>query len=229
MQVKSFKILLILPFLFAFIIVGSNLAMENLPTVSVAASNNKKVVVIDAGHGGIDPGATMMQFNEKNINLDVAKKVKEKLEDLGVAVVLTRDSDVSLAENTVAKSKNAHTASLQNRVSMANQKKAVALVSIHVNSSDDPNHYGPQTYYRQGAAKGMELAENIQVELLQIRSSHRAAIVGDYYLLNNSEVPAVIVEIGFLTNDQDRELLLQDEYCHKMAEAIAQGVIKFIQ
>ncbi|MDW7672920.1 MAG: N-acetylmuramoyl-L-alanine amidase [Bacillota bacterium] len=221
------KTLVMIPILMAFMIIAIHASLNDERLVT-AVSEKKLTVVIDAGHGGIDPGAVIGSFLEKEINLAVAKNIKTALEAKGFQVIMTRDSDSNLLEVSNNKIINKQLNSLANRLSISEKVQPDVLVSIHVNSSDSAAHFGPQCFYKEGAIKGKELAELIQQKLTNVRMGKRIAIPGDYYMLNNSSVPAVIVELGFITNKEERQLLEQESYRKLLADAISAAIIEFL-
>ncbi len=224
---SQWKALFIFPIFFAFIIISVSGVVNRIDAVLVS-SHQKPLIILDAGHGGRDPGTILRKAREKDINLQVAEKVKKGLEKNGIRVIMTRSSDSNLLEESNNK-KFQQQESLIKRVSIANQSNGAALISIHVNASDNENHFGPQTYYREGAVRGKELAEIIQEELVKIRPSHRRALVGDYFILDNSNIPAVLIELGFITNDQERELLIKKSYQQLQADAIVSGILRYLK
>lgn len=176
-------------------------------------------VVIDAGHGGADKGAWFPQSGlvEKDINLSVAKTLAQQLKDEGFHVLLTRDEDayIELAE----------------RALRANAARADVFVSIHVNRyPQDSRCRGAQTFYQRGSAAGQLLAALVQQELRTIDPTNkREAIAADYKVLRDSHMPGVLVEIGFATNSQDRQLIMDPEYRTAVAMAIRNGLVRFGQ
>ena len=188
----------------------------------VLGEGQKLTIVIDPGHGGRDPGANVGNILEKEINLDIAKRIKTYLENRGYKVHLTRTTDTNLVN---WKDRGSYQrASLKERLDIAKKQSYPILISIHCNSSGNKNYFGPQTFYKEGDLEGEKLATNIQRELSQLRNTNRQAAVGEYYLLDNAPFPTVIVEIGFLSNEQDREMLCKEDFRQRIAQAIGQGI-----
>ena len=198
-------------------------------TVSNQMSNHK-VIVVDAGHGGADPGMIGVGgLEEKGINLAIAVKVKEELESSGFTVVMTREEDVGLYDDS---SHNKKAQDLQKRISIIQEVKPLLTVSIHQNSYQDSEVYGPQVFYYEDSAQGKELAELIQKELntgLEVARPRVAKGNKTYYLLKRSESVLNIVECGFLTNPKEAELLQTEEYQKKVAEAVAKGIDAYLK
>lgn len=188
-----------------------------------------RVIVIDAGHGGEDPGKIgVNQALEKDINLSIAKRCKLLLEQNGYIVYLTREGDADLAE---AGSKNRKAQDMRARIAVLQEKQPVLGISIHQNSYPSESCRGAQVFYLKGATEGKRLAETLQKQLkseLQDGNTRQAKADASYYLLKNAPCPFVIVECGFLSNREEAELLLTEEYQEKVAFAVHLGVIEYI-
>lgn len=185
--------------------------------------NETEIVVIDAGHGGGDPGKIgINNALEKDINLQIAKKVKENLEKQNVTVIMTREDDT--AEDN-------KTADLKKRVSLINKEKPAIAVSIHQNSYSQEAIKGAQVFYYEQSEKGKEAALLMQEELKQIDSENTREAKGNdtYYLLKKTEVPTIIVECGFLSNTQEADKLIDETYQKELANAICNGIIKWLK
>ena len=188
------------------------------------------VIVIDSGHGGIDPGVVGIDgLEEKGINLKIAGYLGWYLEKEGFRVVFTREDDRGLYEEDSPNKKNQD---LRNRCALIRETAPVLTISIHQNSYQDQSVCGPQVFYYTGSEKGKELAECIQETLnegLEIQRPRKAKSNGSYYLLKKSEGIVNIVETGFLTNPREAELLQTEEYQKKCARAISSGILKFLK
>jgi N-acetylmuramoyl-L-alanine amidase CwlD len=184
----------------------------------------KNTVVIDAGHGGSDPGKVgINKAEEKEINLKIAKKVKKILEKKGVKVVMTREEDTMLSKNGNGSQK---VQDMKERVKLINNTKPEFAVSIHQNSYHDEAIHGAQVFYYKHSAEGEQHASIMQKALLSIDKENRRQAKADdtYYLLKRTEVPTIIVECGFLSNHEEAEKLVTDEYQQQVAEAIVKGI-----
>lgn len=182
----------------------------------------KVVVVIDAGHGGHDPGKVgVNDALEKDINLQIAEKVKKYLEKNEIEVVMTREDDVM--EDTKLED-------MKKRVALINKTKPVITVSIHQNSYSDPNVKGAQVFYFTGSEVSKEAASLMQEELRKIDSENIRQIKGnnEFYMLKKTEVPTIIVECGFLSNPGEAEKLVSEEYQEQMAQAICSGIMTWL-
>lgn len=189
----------------------------------------KKCIVIDVGHGGIDPGKLgVTGCLEKDINLQIAQKLKVFLEMEDFKVILTRESDMGLYEENDSNKKSTD---MKNRVSLIGQTNPVLTVSIHQNSYSDESIKGAQTFYFSGSTESKRLAELIQESLVNTldKENHRKEKSNDsYYILKNTSSPIVIVECGFLSNWEECEKLESDYYQEKVAWAIYMGTMQYL-
>jgi N-acetylmuramoyl-L-alanine amidase len=182
----------------------------------------KEVVVIDAGHGGHDPGKVgVNDALEKDINLQIAEKVKKHLEKNEIEVVMTREDDVM--EDTKLED-------MKKRVALINKTKPVITVSIHQNSYSDSSVKGAQVFYYVDSEVSKEAASLMQEELRKVDAENTRQIKSnsDFYMLKKTEVPTIIVECGFLSNLREAEKLVTDEYQEQMAEAICDGILTWL-
>ncbi|KIQ94711.1 N-acetylmuramoyl-L-alanine amidase LytC precursor [Anoxybacillus thermarum] len=177
-----------------------------------------RIIVVDAGHGGKDPGAMSGGANEKTIVLEVAKFVKEKLEKAGATVIMTRETDVY--------------PTLQDRVNIAKNSYAEMFVSIHTNSAANTSAKGAEVYYdsstNPNSEESKKLAQYIQEEIVRMANMvDRGVKNSGLYVLRNNTVTSVLVELGFISNAEDRAKLTSAEYQNIYAEAIYQGIVKY--
>ncbi|MGI5920942.1 MAG: N-acetylmuramoyl-L-alanine amidase CwlD [Syntrophomonadaceae bacterium] len=187
-----------------------------------------KVIVVDAGHGGKDPGAVRGNVKEKDITLSISKKLDRLLGQAGAVVIMTRETDTDLAgEDFRGTMRERKRKDLATRVDKANKAKADLYISIHANADVSPRWSGAQTFYCGSSEKSRCLAEAIQQELTRtLGNTKRKAKTGSYYISDNTEMTAVIVEVGFLSNPEEASLLTNDEYQNKVAQAIFSGIAK---
>lgn len=191
--------------------------------VSEEVQTQKQVVVIDAGHGGYDPGKIgVNKALEKDINLQISEKVKRYLEERGIEVVMTREKDI-MEETKLT--------DMKKRVSVINKTKPVIAVSIHQNSYSDSSVTGAQVFYYKGSEVGKEAATLMQEELKKLNSENVREIKenNNFYMLKKTKVPTIIVECGFLSNAQEAEKLVSEEYQEVLAETISGGIIKWLE
>lgn len=186
---------------------------------------NIGTIVIDAGHGGVDPGKVSGSgTEEKDINLSIALKLKPMLEADGYHVVLTRENDEAICTGSYSKVED-----LENRVDIISDSEAAFVISIHQNSYTDSSVHGAQVFYCKESEEGKNIAEFIQNSLLDVDPDNKRLpkADGSYYLFVHTECPIVIVECGFLSNPEEEKLLLSDEYQNLMAAAIRNGVHQY--
>ena len=195
-----------------------------------ARMSQKKVIVVDCGHGGIDPGMIGIDgLKEKEFNLAIGMKLKKALEDYGYQVVMTRETDTGLYDED---SQNKKAQDMQKRILLIQKVDPVLTVSIHQNSYEDQAVKGPQVFYYRDSAQGEALAKKIQEKLnenLEVERPREIKGNTTYYLLKRSPGVLNIVECGFLTNPEEAASLSSEEYQEKVAQAIAGGVKEYIE
>lgn len=175
--------------------------------------NGKSSVVIDAGHGGSEYGAIRCGINEKDINLDIAKRVEAILLSHGVNVAMTRNFDTAV--------------SLEGRTIFTTSKNPDIFVSIHVNSSVKSEIIGIETHYYH--PNSLELAQTVHASLISyIKTKDRGLFKSRFYVINHTTVPAILVETGFLSNSCERAELVGEQRKQQTAEAIAEGILKYL-
>ncbi len=185
-------------------------------------------VVIDAGHGGGDPGAKSDSgLAEKQLNLDIALRLKRHLSRVGVYCIMIRETDIDYfgaADGHLTRKRR----DLNRRIDITNQSKADIFLSIHANSFPQVVYRGAQTFYNQKSPESKRLAETIQSQLVnRLGPNHRKAKGGDFRVLNLIKIPGTVIETGFLSNHEEARLLATEEYREKLSYAIYQGVIAY--
>ncbi|WP_052340012.1 N-acetylmuramoyl-L-alanine amidase CwlD [Gorillibacterium massiliense] len=191
-----------------------------------------KTIAIDAGHGGIDGGAVSNDgIIEKDLNLSISLYLRDYLQQAGAVVVMTREVDEDLAGEDTKRIRKRKTEDLHNRVQFVQDRKADSLISIHMNSIPSPRWRGAQTfYYKDNNPENVRLGTFIQSEIKRnLENTDRLAKPMDkkVYLLKNTSIPAVLVEVGFLSNPDEARLLNQPSYQKKVAAAIYHGILKY--
>ncbi len=193
---------------------------QTVQTFSMPAS--KKVIVIDAGHGGFDPGKVGYDdVYEKDINLAIANKLQQYFEQSGATVIMTRED-----ENATALNKNDD---MRTRKETINKSKGDLVISIHQNSYEDSSVCGPQVFYFN-SENGQKLANIVQQEMnteLTPKRPRNATNNDSYYILKSTNIPAIIVECGFLSNPEENKLLSNEDYQQKVAWSIYVGTINY--
>jgi len=194
-------------------------------TSSFSSSLKNKVIVIDPGHGGADPGAQNSGLKEKDINLDISLRIRKSLESKGCIVILTREVDKDFYLPGCVLGRMAKRAELDKRIGLATESNADLFISVHTNSFPRSSTYGMETYYHLKSSTGKALAELIQKQLTLLQTDNkRKSKAGDYYIINQSQIPAVLVEVGFISNPRERNLLLTNNYRDSIADAIGTGI-----
>lgn len=211
---------------------GVKMIAGDVPVSAVPEQEDAKetVVVLDPGHGGVDPGKVGISgVLEKEINLSVAKKLKTRLEAAGITVILTREADEGLYS---PEARNRKREDLEARVRLIEGAAPVLMVSIHQNSFSKEDCKGAQVFYYKGSVESKNLAESVQqafCEILQDGNTRQAKADDTYYLLRKTACPAIIAECGFLSNTEEEALLATDLYQEKLAEAIYLGMIRYLE
>lgn len=186
------------------------------------------VIVVDAGHGGPDGGAVSRDgLVEKEINLLIAKYLRDYLQEAGAVVMMTREKDEDLADENPPGSRK--TQDLHRRADIIRESGADLFVTIHLNSIHSSRWSGAQTFYYSGHRTSKYLAVFIQDQLrANLQNTDRIAKSADtIYLLKTSPVPSVLVEAGFLSNPQEAQLLAKPDYQKQVAASIYQGILRF--
>ena len=185
----------------------------------------KKIIYLDPGHGGADPGATYKNIEEQSINLKIAEKLKQKLETLGATVYLTRYGDYDLS---VPYAINRKRSDLSRRANIINRSMCDMYLSIHLNAETSSSWHGAEAYYDDINSENEKIAKIIQEEFQKSLASKREYKKTDtMYLHKRIERPGVLLEVGFLSNPNDRYLLTQDTYQDKVATTIMNGIIRY--
>ena len=181
-----------------------------------------KVIIVDAGHGFKDPGTTYKNIYEKDINLSISLYLEEYLSKYGATVILTRDSDADLSYGAEHRKKT----DFDNRIKIINNKYTDMYLSIHLNYLTNTKYYGAQVFYNKDNEK---LAKTIQEYINANLDSDREIkkIPSSTYMYSKLNKPGVLIECGFLSNKSEREKLVTREYQKKVAEVIANAVVKY--
>lgn len=186
---------------------------------------SNKIIYLDPGHGGLDPGAIYKNLEEKNINLDICKILKQKLEEKGAKVYLTRYGDYDLSvKNTI----NRKRSDLSRRVKIINESKADLYLSIHLNSDSSSTWRGIQLFYDDINEKNKKISEILEKELKKNFSlTRKSEEVKKLYMLRRINIPGLLIEAGFLSNPNDRFILKSKNYQEKLSNIITKGIITY--
>ena len=212
---------------------NKNNNIENKQNVvqTVATPASKKVIVLDAGHGVPDEGAESSNgTSEASINLKIALKVQNLLEQSGSTVILTRSDENAIYDLESSTLREKKISDIHNRVKIGNESSADIFVSIHLNKIPQKQYWGWQTFYKETCAEGKKLATCIQNSLnetIQKENTRVPLKIDNVYIVKHVEIPTSIVECGFLSNEEEEELLQTDEYQDKLAWGIYIGIMDY--
>ena len=227
---KILTVLLVLAMIF--------LARESVQFVSTLEEGTRRAfrkngdeitIVVDAGHGGMDPGKIgINNALEKDINLAVALKLERNLRENGINVVMTRTDDSGLYKETDS---NKKVRDMKNRLAIIEEAKPALAVSIHQNSYPDSSVSGVQVFYYKDSVKSKEAAEIMQTQMIRTLKPRKERVAKDnssYYLLKKTSSPIVIVECGFLSNYEEAQKLSSELYQEKVAWAIHMAIVQYL-
>ncbi|GCD11269.1 N-acetylmuramoyl-L-alanine amidase CwlD [Clostridium tagluense] len=208
----------------------------NLSFVKQTMNNEKlqvggKKILIDAGHGGMDGGTSSKNGTlEKNINLSIAIKLKEKLQKLGYQVVMTREEDTGLYSRS-GTIRESYTEDLKKRCNLKKSSNCDMLISIHLNYFTESKYYGAQVWYsnyKESSILAAVTQKNLRIDLDPSNKRVQKPAKNAYRILReNDTMPSVIVECGFLSNYEEEQKLKSDEYQQKIAESISKSIGEF--
>ena len=229
-KVKKVILGLFAIFFSASFIMNENYNKEKyINTVSLPVSS--KTIVIDAGHGIPDEGAEVGDgTTEAQTNLKIALKLQNLLEQSGCKVILTRSDENGIYDLDSKTLRQKKISDIKNRVKIGNESSADIFVSIHLNKIPQTQYFGWQTFYNEKNEEGRKLAISIQKSLgdaIQKENNRVASKIQNIYIINNVEIPTTIVECGFLSNNEEKEQLLSDNYQNRLAWGIYNGIINF--
>ena len=198
-------------------------------TVATPVSN--KVVIVDAGHGTPDEGAESNSgTTEAELNLKIALKLQNLLEQSGCTVLLTRSDENAIYDAGSDTIREKKVSDIHNRVKLGNESSADIFVSIHLNKIDQSQYDGWQTFYKKNNEESKRLATCIQNSLneaIQKENKRVPLKISNVYIIKHVEIPTSIVECGFLSNPGEKEQLKQDEYQDKLAWGIYNGIMEY--
>ena len=200
-----------------------------LPKVTATVNNLNllgKIIILDAGHGGQDEGASSGLIKESKFNLIITKKLEKELISRGATVYLTREEDNDLSTTTVNRKRN----DLYNRAKYINEISPNMYISIHLNSSPSSTWRGLQVFYTENNKENKVIAETITNYLKENISNVREIKKDNtYYMYKHIKSPGVLVEAGFISNPNDNYLLRNEKYQNKLITSIADAIEKYYQ
>ena len=214
MKNKIFCLLLFLISLYTFGIINA----LNLPLLG-------KVIYLDPGHGGADPGAIYNDLYESNLNLQISLKIEKELEKNGAIVYLTRYDDYDLS---VKNAINRKRSDLSRRANIINESNADIYLSIHLNSDVSSTWQGAQAFYDKINERNEILAKIMQEQFkIDLKTNREYKEINGHYLYQRVKIPGVLLEVGFISNPNERYLLKQESYQEKIAISIKKGLINY--
>ncbi|MBR2869236.1 MAG: N-acetylmuramoyl-L-alanine amidase [Clostridia bacterium] len=234
-KLKSHFILVISLVMILTVLIVGNTFLIKKDALNASVSNHKTpVIIIDAGHGGIDGGTqTKDGVLEKDINLSIAMKLSDVLTSFGYNVIMTRKTDASIHSDGVTGIRNQKISDIKNRLHIIESTENAIFISIHQNYFSQSKYNGAQIFYSKNNPLSEKLAQSIRTSIissLQKDNTREIKQSGkEIYLLNKATVPAVMVECGFLSNKEEADLLITEKYQHKIAFFIATGITDFIK
>ena len=217
-------------FAFSFKIANNNMLNKEITTETVALPVTNRVIVIDAGHGTPDEGAESNNgVTEAEINLRIALKLQNLLEQSGAKVILTRSNETAIYDIDKKTLREKKESDIHNRVKIGYESSADIFVSIHLNKIPQNQYWGWQCFYNQNE-KSKILAENLQNNLneaIQKENKRIAMKLDTAYIMKNVEIPISIVECGFLSNEEEEKRLQEDDYQNRLAWGIYNGIMDY--
>ncbi|WP_246945627.1 N-acetylmuramoyl-L-alanine amidase CwlD [Bacillus pinisoli] len=216
--------------IFALILIIQNQLTSNDSWNSWNLPLSGEIIVLDPGHGGIDGGASYGDnVFERDIALNIAIKVKDYLQEQGALVLLTREDEKDLADSNTKGVRNRKVEDLKNRVEFINTSDASSFITIHLNAIPSERWRGAQTFYFGSLEENKRLATFVQTEIKRnLENTNRSAKpINGIYLLKKAQIPGALVEVGFLSNPHERNLLTTESYQEKMAASIYKGILRY--
>lgn len=225
-------LILALVIIFSSLIAGSKYVFDKMAVDASANSDSFKTVIIDAGHGGPDGGTSGTDGTlEKDINLQIAHKLNNILQSMGIETVMIRKEDISIHDESAKTIRQKKVSDIKNRLSIINNTDDAIFVSIHQNHYHNPKYTGAQVFYSKNNPLSKTLAETIRnpiVSYLQPNNTRETKQSGtEIYLLYHAQAPAVMVECGFLSNAAETEKLKDENYQRRLAFTIAIGIADY--
>ncbi len=227
---KSLKLTLSLIGCFVLLAVCARITERALPTS--ANVSEKPVIVLDAGHGGLDSGAVgVTGVLEKDVNLSVVLALREMLTMSGFEVVLTRDSDISIYDPGVEGIRNQKLNDMDNRLKIIQSYPDSIFLCIHQNNFTDPQYFGGQMFYNNNNPKNLALARIMQNKFAELQPGNDREIKltgNELFLLKSNPNPSLMIECGFLSNPDEEAKLSTWEYRQQVAFTIYGGLMEFL-
>lgn len=227
---KSLRLTFVLIGCFVVLAICARITERALPTA--AAATSKPVIVLDAGHGGLDSGAVgATGVLEKDVNLSIVLALRDMFEMSGFEVVLTRDEDISIYDPGVEGIRNQKLNDMDNRLEIIQKYPDSIFLCIHQNNFTDPKYFGGQMFYNNNNPQNRTLAQIMQNKFAQLQpgNGREIKLTGEeLFLLKSNKNPSLMIECGFLSNPEEEQKLSTWEYQQKVAFTIYGGVMEFI-
>lgn len=217
---------------FSIFLNSISLVTSSVPASSTPVSNH--TIILDAGHGKPDGGATGNDGStiESELNLEIVLKLQKLLESSNCTVLLTRSDENGIYESTAETIREQKVSDMKSRVKIANNSDAEMFVSIHMNKIPQTQYSGWQTFYKNKDDNSKKIAESIQTSLnyfIKKENSRTIKSISGIYLTKNVEIPLVLVECGFLSNEEENKLLQTDSYQNELAWSIYIGIMDYFK
>ena len=232
-EIKSKIVLWVILFsILSFVSGGTEYVMKEKAVEASVFSSGYKTVIIDAGHGGVDGGTASDDGTlEKDLNLQIALKVNDFLKSMGVTTVLIRDSDISIHDDSAKTIRQKKISDLKNRLNIINNTDDAVFVSIHQNHFGESKYFGTQIFYSKNNSLSRTLAEKIRMPVISYLQNDNTREIKqsgtEIYLLNHAQIPAVMVECGFLSNRDESSKLKDEKYQKQLAFLISLGIVDY--
>lgn len=227
---KSLRLTFVLIGCFIVLAICARITERALPTA--AAASTKPVIVLDAGHGGLDSGAVgATGVLEKDVNLSIVLALRDMFEMSGFEVVLTRDEDISIYDPGIEGIRNQKLNDMDNRLEIIQKYPDSIFLCIHQNNFTDPKYFGGQMFYNNNNPQNRTLAQIMQNKFAQLQpgNGREIKLTGEeLFLLKSNKNPSLMIECGFLSNPEEEQKLSTWEYQQKVAFTIYGGVMEFI-
>ncbi|WP_018132442.1 N-acetylmuramoyl-L-alanine amidase family protein [Effusibacillus pohliae] len=207
------------------------LPLLSLSAPAIAQNDTPPLIMIDAGHGGIDGGTQSKDGSilEKDLNLQIAKKLAKQLREAGFRVAMTRETDQDVTQYApIDRGWGRHKRDLYGRVEAARQTGATLFVSLHGNHGRAP-HRGGIVYYQPDSFESYMLASELQTRLNRLSKKKYIPRQGkSFFILRRSDIPSVLVEYGYLSNDEELANLLDESYQNRLVQSLCDGIGQFV-
>ncbi len=234
MKSRLYVAIIILIFCFSSFLIINKAEANIISVISSQATDYKDaVIILDAGHGGEDGGAVAFDGTvEKDLNLNVCRRISLLFDLFGISYVMIRSSDVSVGDTSLDTIRSRKASDIYKRYDIINSYENSVLLSIHQNMFSVEKYSGTQVFYADNDNESSVLAEIIQKEIkysLQNDNTRKIKAAGkDIYLLYNAKRPSVMVECGFMSNPEELIMLKSDEYQTQLSYFIVKGIMQFL-